>query len=190
MNISYNWLKELAPTLEGTPHEIAERLASLGAPADEIVNVGEVLREVVIGRVRAVQRHPNADRLSLCEVDAGNGQIVQVVCGAPNVTANTFYPFAPVGTTLPGGVQIKKAKIRGTESQGMLCSARELGLGRDHEGILTLHGDFIPGTSFIESVGLDDTRFLLDIGPNRGDLLSHYGIARELAGEQNLVHEP
>jgi phenylalanyl-tRNA synthetase beta chain len=189
MNISYNWLKELAPTLTGTPQEIAERLASLGAPADEVVSVGDALRDVVIARVRAVQRHPNADRLSLCEVEAGNGQVLQVVCGAPNVKADTFYPFAPVGSSLPGGLQIKKAKIRGTESQGMLCSARELGLGRDHEGILALHGDFTPGTSFIESVGLDDTRFLLDIGPNRGDLLSHYGIARELAGESNLVRE-
>ena len=188
MNVSYNWLKELAPTLELSPQQVAERLASLGAPADEIAEVASQLRDVVVARVIDVQKHPNADKLSLCQVDAG-GETLQVVCGAPNVASNTFYPFAPVGSTLPGGIQIKKAKIRGAESQGMLCSARELGLGRDHEGILTLRGEFVPGRSFVESVGLDDTRFLLDIGPNRGDLLSHYGVARELVGEAELVKE-
>ena len=186
MNVSYRWLRTLVPSLELSAAQTAERLASLGAPADEITRIGDALRDVVIARVRSVQRHPNADRLSLCEVDAGNG-VLQVVCGAPNVAADTFYPFAPVGATLPGGVQIKKAKIRGTESQGMICSAAELGLGRDNAGVLELRGDFTPGTSFIESVDLDDVRFLLDIGPNRGDLLSHYGIARELAGEAAIV---
>lgn len=179
MNISYRWLKELAPSIDETPEQIAERLADLGAPVDEIVHVGDKLRDVIIARTRAVQRHPNADRLSLCEVDAG-GEILQVVCGAPNVAPGKFYPFAPVGATLPGDFQIKKAKIRGTESHGMLCSARELALGRDHEGILELHGDFTPGTSFIQAVGLDDARIVVDVTPNRGDLLSHIGIAREL----------
>ena len=185
MNISYRWLKQLAPSLEGTPEEVAARLASLGAPADEITSIGAALKDVVIARVKSVQRHPNADRLSLCEVDAG-GEVLQVVCGAPNVAADTLYPFAPVGANLPGGIQIKKAKIRGTESQGMICSAAELGLGRDNAGVLELRGDYTPGTSFIESVDLDDVRFLLDIGPNRGDLLSHWGIARELVGESKL----
>lgn len=180
MNISYRWLKDIAPTITESPEQIAERLAMLGAPVDELVRVGEPLRDVVIARTRAVQRHPNADRLSLCEVDAG-GEILQVVCGAPNVQADRFYPFAPVGATLPGDVTIRKAKIRGSESQGMLCSARELGLGRDHEGILELHGEFTPGQSFIEAVGLDDARIVVDVTPNRGDLLSHWGIAREVA---------
>ena len=187
MNVSYRWLKEIAPTITDTPEQVAERLASLGAPVDELVALGEPLRDVVIARTRAVQRHPNADRLSLCEVDAG-GEILQVVCGAPNVRADAFYPFAPVGATLPGDLTIRKAKIRGSESQGMLCSARELGLGRDHEGILELHGEFTPGESFIKSVGLDDVRIVVDVTPNRGDLLSHWGIAREVAlrGEQDL----
>lgn len=188
MNISYRWLKDIAPTITETPLEIADRLAMLGAPVDEIVNVGERLRDVVIARTRSVQRHPNADRLSLCEVDAG-GEILQVVCGAPNVKAGTYYPFAPVGATLPGDFTIKKAKIRGMESQGMLCSARELELGRDHDGILELHGEFTPGQNFIEAVGLDDARIVVDVTPNRGDLLSHYGIAREVApgGEADLT---
>jgi phenylalanyl-tRNA synthetase beta chain len=187
MNISYRWLKEIAPTITESPQQVADRLAMLGAPVDEIVEVGEPLRDVVIGRTRSVQRHPNADRLSLCEVDAG-GDVLQVVCGAPNVRADAFYPFAPVGATLPGGVVIRKAKIRGTESQGMLCSARELNLGRDHEGILELSGEFTPGQSFIEAVGLDDVRLVVDVTPNRGDLLSHWGIAREVApgGQRDL----
>ncbi|HEY0303937.1 MAG TPA: hypothetical protein VGC44_03145, partial [Longimicrobiales bacterium] len=188
MNISYRWLRALAPDLELSASQVAEKLASLGAPADEITRIGDALRDVVIARVKSVQRHPNADRLSLCEVDAGNG-ILQVVCGAPNVAADTFYPFAPVGANLPGGIQIKKAKIRGSESQGMICSASELGLGRDNAGVLELRGEYTPGSSFLESVDLDDVRFLLDIGPNRGDLLSHWGIARELVGEDRLVHE-
>ena len=188
MNISYRWLKELAPSITETAQEIADRLAMLGAPVDEIVNVGEKLRDVVIARTRSVQRHPNADRLSLCEVDAG-GEILQVVCGAPNVKADTYYPFAPVGSTLPGDLTIKKAKIRGTESQGMLCSARELQLGRDHDGILELHGEFTPGQNFIEALGLDDARIVVDVTPNRGDLLSHWGIAREVTphGEADLT---
>ena len=185
MNVSYRWLRALAPDLELSAPQVAEKLASLGAPPDEITRIGDQLRDVVIARVKSVQRHPNADRLSLCEVDAGNGTL-QVVCGAPNVAADTLYPFAPVGANLPGGIQIKKAKIRGTESQGMICSAAELGLGRDNAGVLELRGDYTPGSSFIESVDLDDVRMLLDIGPNRGDLLSHWGIARELVGEDRL----
>lgn len=187
MNISYRWLKDIAPTITDTPEQLADRLAMLGAPVDEVTHIGEPLRDVVIARTRAVQRHPNADRLSLCEVDAG-GEILQVVCGAPNVRADAFYPFAPVGATLPGDVTIRKAKIRGSESQGMLCSARELNLGRDHDGILELHGDFTPGQSFIEAVGLDDARIVVDVTPNRGDLLSHWGIAREVApgGQHDL----
>jgi phenylalanyl-tRNA synthetase beta chain len=185
VNVSYNWLKALAPSLQGSAEDVAARLASLGAPADEITPIGGALRDVLVARVKSVQKHPNADRLSLCEVDAG-GELLQVVCGAPNVAADTFYPFAPVGAALPGGVQIKRAKIRGTESQGMICSAAELGLGRDNAGVLELRGDFRPGTSFINAVDLDDVRFLLDIGPNRPDLLSHWGIARELVGEDEL----
>lgn len=180
MNISYNWLKEIAPGITDTPQRLADRLAMLGAPVDEIVPVGEPLRDVVIARTVSVQQHPNADRLRLCEVDAG-GEILQVVCGAPNVKAGAFYPFAPVGSTLPGGITLKKAKIRGSESQGMLCSARELNLGRDHDGILELHGEFTPGQSFIDAVGLNDWRIVVDVTPNRGDLLSHWGIAREVA---------
>lgn len=189
MNISHRWLQALVPGLRGSPKEIADRLAMYGAPVDEIVEVGAEIAGVVIARVISARRHPNADRLNVCQVDAGTGTILNVVCGAPNVRADTFYPFAPVGTTLPGGITLKKAKIRGEESQGMLCSARELGLGRDHEGILTLHGDFTPGESFTRALGLDDARIVVDVTANRPDLLSHLGVARELAphGEEDIV---
>jgi phenylalanyl-tRNA synthetase beta chain len=192
MNVSYRWLRALVPDLEDAPEVVAQRLAMYGAAVDELVDVGRALADIRIGRVLASRPHPNADRLSLCTVDAGDAEPVQVVCGAPNVRPGASYPFAPVGATLPGGLAIRRARIRGEESQGMLCSARELGLGRDHEGILELHGTFRPGASFIASVGLDDVRFVLDITPNRPDLLSHWGVARELAprGEVSLVLPP
>jgi phenylalanyl-tRNA synthetase beta chain len=186
MNVSYRWLRELVEGLQLSPQEVADRLAMLGAPVDEVLDLGGPLRDIVIGRVEQAARHPNADRLSLCTVDAGAGYTVQVVCGAPNVKAGAYYPFAPVGATLPGGVTIRRAKIRGEESQGMLCSPRELGLGRDHEGIMELTGDFAPGRSFIEALGLDDARLTVDVTPNRPDLLSHLGIAREIAASTGL----
>ena len=186
MNISYRWLQELVPGLQLSPEQVAERLAMLGAPVDEVVPVGAQLGDIVIGRVIEARRHPNADRLSLCVVDAGASEPLQVVCGAPNVTAGAFYPFAPVGATLPDGMVIRKAKIRGEVSQGMLCSARELNLGREHDGILELHGEFETGRRFIDAVGLDDARLVVDITPNRPDLLSHVGVAREIAADTGL----
>jgi phenylalanyl-tRNA synthetase beta chain len=192
MNISYRWLREIVPDLQDGVQELADRLATLGAPVEEIFHLGEPLADITIARVAEVRRHPNADRLSLCVVEAGGGEPVQVVCGAPNVQAGAFYPFAPVGATLPGGMKIRKAKIRGETSQGMLCSASELGLGRDSAGILQLPGEFTPGESFITGVGLDDARLELEVTANRPDLLSHYGVAREVApaGERGLRLPP
>ncbi|HEX8430358.1 MAG TPA: phenylalanine--tRNA ligase subunit beta, partial [Longimicrobium sp.] len=180
MNVSYRWLKSLAPGIEGSAREISERLALLGAPVDEVLDLGAGLGDVVIARVEEVRQHPNADRLRVARVNAGGAEL-QVVCGAPNVEAGGLYPFAPVGATLPGGMTIGKAKLRGETSEGMLCSARELGLGRDHSGLMTLNGDFQPGTSFVDALGLDDFRLLIDVTPNRAELLSHIGVARELA---------
>jgi phenylalanyl-tRNA synthetase beta chain len=192
MNISYRWLREIVPDLQDGVQELADRLATLGAPVEEILHLGEPLADITIARVAEVRRHPNADRLSLCVVEAGGGEPVQVVCGAPNVQAGAFYPFAPVGATLPGGMKIRKAKIRGETSQGMLCSASELGLGRDSAGILELPGEFAPGESFTAGVGLDDARLELEVTANRPDLLSHYGVAREIApaGERGLWLPP
>jgi len=183
VDVSYRWLKALAPGIVGTPREVADRLAMLGAPVDEIVDLGGEIGDVVIARVTDLRQHPNADRLRIATVDAGNGEALQVVCGAPNVEAGGLYPFAPIGATLPGGMEIRKAKLRGEESQGMLCSARELGLGRDHSGLMTLGADHRPGERFREALGLDDWRLVIDVTPNRGELLSHVGVARELAPE-------
>ena len=188
MNLSYRWLRELAPDITESPKELAARLARYGAPVDEVTPIGEVLRDVVIARTIEVQRHPNSDHLSLCKVDAG-GELLSVVCGAPNVKADHFYPFAPVGATLPGGLKLTQRKIRGELSQGMLCSPSEIGLGRDHSGILELQGTYTPGQNFVEALGLDDYRILIDVTPNRPDLLSHWGVARELSrdGETSLT---
>ncbi len=182
MNVSYRWLRAVAPGLDLDAGEIATRLALRGAPVEGITDLAAGLAGVVIGRVEGVRPHPNADRLSVCEVDGGNGT-VQVVCGAPNVRAGACHPFAPVGAVLPGGVRIKRVRIRGEESHGMLCSARELGLGTDHRGILALTGRFEAGAAFAPAVGLDDHRLDVEVSPNRGDLLSHVGVARELVGE-------
>ncbi|MEX2583740.1 MAG: phenylalanine--tRNA ligase subunit beta [Gemmatimonadota bacterium] len=191
MNISYRWLRAIAPTIEDTPERLADRLGMLGAPVDEIIDLGAGLGDIVVARVEEVRPHPNADRLRLCTVRAG-AEPLQVVCGAPNVEGGRFYPFAPIGATLPGGMQIKKAKLRGELSQGMLCSPRELGLGRDHDGLMMLTGDWEPGTGFVSALGLDDTRLVLDITPNRPDLLSHIGVARELGpgGVADIVLAP
>ena len=180
MNISFAWLKSIAPGLTESPEDLAERLALLGAPVEEITPVSAGLEDVIIGEVKTVRGHPNADRLLLCEVYNGE-EVVQVVCGAPVVEEGGFYPFAPVGVTLPGGLELKRAKIRGEYSNGMLCSEKELGLGRDQSGIMLLSREVSAGQSLIEALGLDDVRMDVEVTPNRGDWLSHVGIAREVA---------
>ncbi|MEJ2541074.1 MAG: phenylalanine--tRNA ligase subunit beta [Gemmatimonadota bacterium] len=191
MNASYRWLEALVPALKPDPGELAERMALLGFPVEGLRRWREGLADIVVARVLEAGPHPDADRLSLCRVDAGTGETLQVVCGAPNVRAGVSYPFVPVGGTLPGGMKIRKAKIRGTHSFGMLCSPRELELGQDHAGILALEGDYPPGTSFVEALGLDDVMMDVEITANRGDLLSHLGLAREVAhGELQLPAIP
>src|SRR5467141_574707 len=112
--------------------------------------------EALLARVLEVRQHPDADRLSLCQVDAGGGQPLEVVCGAPNVQAGKSYPFAPVGATLPGGLKLERRKIRSVESNGMLCSAKELGLGADHAGILELETTAAPGTHLLDALPIAD----------------------------------
>src|SRR5438874_5562361 len=180
MIVSRRWLEALlGRPLEG--QDVADRLARQVAPVDGVVPIHQDLRDVLIGRVLEVRPHPNADRLSLCQVDAGGGQPLEVVCGAPNVEAGKTYPFAPVGATLPGGLKLERRKIRGVESNGMLCSAKELGLGVDHAGILELQTDAPPGTPFLEAVPIADEQIIIDVSANRPDLLCHRGVARELA---------
>src|SRR5437762_15694 len=180
MRVSRRWLEALLDRpLEG--NYIADRLARQVAPVDGVVPIHQDLREIVIARVLEVKQHPNADRLSLCQVDAGNGTPLEVVCGAPNVQAGKLYPFAPVGATLPGGLKLERRKIRGIESNGMLCSAKELGLGADQAGILELDTKAPPGTPFLEAIPIADEQIVIDVSANRPDLLCHKGVARELA---------
>ena len=179
MIVSRRWLEALlSRPLEG--RDVADRLARQVAPVDGVVPIHQDLRDVLIARVLEVRQHPNADRLSLCQVDAGNG-VLEVVCGAPNVQAGKTYPFAPVGATLPGGLKLERRKIRGVESNGMLCSAKELGLGVDQQGILELETNAAPGTPFLNVVPVADEQIVIDVSANRPDLLCHKGVARELA---------
>ena len=180
MNVSYRWLLDCVPGLQLTPEEVGRHLALRGAPLEGMISPGQGLEDVVVGRVVSAEKHPNADRLTLCEVDGGNG-VVSVVCGAPNVLEGAWYPFAPVGAVLPGDLKLEEVKIRGEISHGMLCSAKELGLGHDQGGIYQIHGEFTPGQSFVDAIGLDDVTMDVEITTNRGDLLSHLGVARELA---------
>ena len=188
MKVSYRWVRDVAPGIGLTPAGAMERLVLRGAPVEEVVDLAEGLGDVVVGRVLEASPHPNADRLTLCRV-AGPGGEAPVVCGAPDVRVGGYYPFAPVGAVLPGGFRIGKRKIRGRYSEGMLCSERELGLGADHAGIMLLEGEYEPGEPFAAAVGLDDVRFDVEVTPNRGDLLSHVGVARELhpGGQGGIV---
>jgi phenylalanyl-tRNA synthetase beta chain len=181
MNVSYRWLRTLAPDLSLAPGPLAEELASLGFPVEAMEALGEGMDGLVVGRVLEVREHPNADRLRLCMVDPGEGDPLQVVCGAPQIQEGGLYPFAPVGSTLPGGMELRKARIRGETSHGMLCSEAELELGDDAGGILLLEGDFEPGQALAQALGLDDVRMDVEVTSNRPDLLSHRGIAREVA---------
>jgi len=178
MLVSANWLSAMLGR-ELDPEDAAERLAMLGAPVEAIEHVRPALDDIVIGVVEKVEKHPNADRLTLCHVDAGK-DVVEVVCGAPNVREGAKYPYAAAGTVLPGGLELEARKIRGIVSNGMLCSARELELGTEHEGIMEVRTDAAPGTPLLEAMQLADTRMDLEVTPNRGDLLGHKGVAREL----------
>src|SRR5574337_243487 len=185
MNLSRRWLEEfLRHPLDA--RDLAERLAMLGAPVDAIEPVHQALRSIRVGLVEEVAPHPDADRLRVCRVNDGSPTRLSVVCGAPNVAAGGRYPFAPVGAVLPGGLRIEKRKLRGQVSEGMLCSARELGLGDDQSGLLTLEGDAAPGTPLLDVLPVDDDRLVVDVTPNRPDLLGHKGVARELAASYGV----
>ena len=179
MNASYEWLRAFIDT-GASPTQLRDLLTAHTATVEELLPLRQDLAAIVVGRVVEAGRHPDSDHLWATKVDAG-GEILEVICGAPNVTQGALYPFAPVGTTMPNGMKIERRKIRGLVSNGMLCSARELGLGDDHQGILELKTDATPGTPFLSVMPAGDTRLVIDVGANRPDLLSHLGIARELA---------
>ena len=186
MNASYEWLRAFVPFRQ-SPHELRDLITSRCATVDDVVALRAELAPIVVARVVQAARHPNSDHLWVTKVDAGTGELIDVVCGAPNVEAGRLYPFAPVGTKMPGGgPTIERRKIRGETSSGMLCSARELGLGQEHDGILQLDLDVAPGTRFLDAVPAGDARIVIDVLPNRADLLSHVGVAREIAAATAL----
>jgi phenylalanyl-tRNA synthetase beta chain len=180
MRLSFAWLREFTP-YEGSVDALADRLTMLGLEVEEIVRPFAGIQDIVVGRVLTCEKHPQADTLSLCSVDVGQGQPLSIVCGAPNVAAGQLVPVALIGTTLPNGLTLKKSKIRGALSEGMICAEDELGLGEDHSGILVLDPALSVGARFVDSLGLDDTVLDVSITPNRMDCLSVLGLAREVA---------
>ena len=180
MNVSIKWLKEYVD-FDLSPEALAERLLMLGMEIESIKRLGEGLDRVVIGRINAVERHPQADKLVLCNVDVGADIDAQIVCGAPNAREGLVAPVALVGAQLPNGLTIKRAKIRGEESQGMLCSEQELAISDEASGLMELPDDTQIGAPVVEALGLDDVVLELEITPNRPDCLSMIGVAREIS---------
>jgi phenylalanyl-tRNA synthetase beta chain len=182
--INIDWLKDWID-VAGSAEALADDLTHAGLEVEAIASLAPDFSGVVVACIREVRRHPQAERLSLCSVDDGRG-LKDVVCGAPNAAPGMLAPYARVGARLPGGRTIAAAEIRGTKSQGMLCSARELGLGEHGDGLLALDDDAPLGVSLEKYLELDDAVLDVKITPNRGDCLSVLGIARELAAIRNL----
>lgn len=180
MKVSLNWLKELVE-IDLNVDDLAHRLTMLGLEIESVERPGADISQVFIGRILDIQPHPDADKLVVCKTDVGQPEPLQIVCGAKNMAVGDRVPTAIVGATLPGGFAIGKRKMRGVESQGMMCSARELGLGKDHDGLLILPKDMPVGADAIPLLGLDDAVFEIEVTPNRGDWAGMIGVARELA---------
>jgi len=179
MKFSVNWLREFVD-LPKNPEEIADLLTRAGVETKGIETRGAKIGSVIVSQITASSRHPNADRLTVCEVDDASGTKRQIVCGATNYKVGDRVPLALPGARLPNGTEIRKSKLRGVESEGMLCSAIELGLGTDASGLLILSPEAKVGAA-ISDLFPSDTILDVEITPNRGDLLSHYGLAREIA---------
>ncbi len=180
MRVSHEWLRAFVPH-SLSPSEVERLFSAHVATVDAVEALRADLAPIVVARVLAAEPHPDSDHLWVTKVDDGTGVPLDVVCGAPNVTVGALYPFARSGTTMPDGMKLERRKIRGAVSNGMLCSARELGLGEDHKGILALSVDVAPGTPFLSAMPVGDVRYEIDVLPNRPDLLSHIGLARELS---------
>jgi phenylalanyl-tRNA synthetase beta chain len=170
-----------------SPKEYADALTMSGSKVEGFEELGREIGGVVVGRIVSVEKHPDADRLLVSRVDTGNG-IIQVVTGATNIKVNDLVPVALDGSTLPGGIKIKKGKLRGVESNGMMCSISELGLTKEEypnaaeDGIFILEGDFAPGTDIREALGLNDTVVEFEITSNRPDCLQYYRACQGICG--------
>jgi phenylalanyl-tRNA synthetase beta chain len=179
MRVSRTWLEEFVATGWDAP-TLASRMTMAGFEVEAVEPVAGPTRGVVVGKVISLARHPNAERLTVCQVDSGRGA-VQVVCGADNVRPGLTAPLALEGAELPGPIKIKRTILRGVESQGMLCSARELGMGSEGGGLLELPDGLTVGADLRQALDLDDHVLEVNLTPNRGDALSHLGLAREIA---------
>jgi phenylalanyl-tRNA synthetase beta chain len=179
MRVPLGWLSEWIDLPESRDL-LVDRLTAAGLEVEQILRTGPDLSALRIGLVRECGKHPDADRLSVCHVDAGDEEPLTIVCGAPNVTAGQKVAVAPVGTVLPGGLKIKKSRIRGVASHGMICSAQELGLGEDADGILVLDPSAAPGAPLESVLPAGETVLDVEITPNRGDWVSLLGMAREV----------
>ncbi len=191
MRISFAWLADwVDPGMDAAT--LASRLTMSGIEVESIDPAAGDFQGVVVGEVLSVERHPDADKLTVCQVAGGGSTLQQVVCGAPNVRAGMKAPLALEGAQLGSGDVIRKVRLRGVESNGMLCSARELGLSEEHEGILELPDELVTGSPLREALQLEDTVLTLNVTPNRGDVLSVQGVAREVAAitARKLVPPP
>ena len=185
MNISTRWIREWANP-DVSDSELSEKLTMAGLEVDRIAPVAPAFEGLVVGHVVNCEKHPNADKLSLCEIDIGEASNLQIICGAPNVRKDLKVVVATVGSVLPSSLKIKRAKLRGVESNGMLCSESEIGLSESHEGIIELDESSILGENIRSVLDLDDQIIELDITPNRGDCFSVLGVAREVCVNYNL----
>ncbi|MCL6493383.1 MAG: phenylalanine--tRNA ligase subunit beta [Ignavibacterium sp.] len=191
MKISLNWLKQYIDLNDLTTKDIVDKLTMSGLEVEDIVDENELYKNFIVAEVKSVSKHPNADKLSVCEVFDGK-ETLQVICGAPNVAPGQKVVFAPIGTLIPNGnFQIKKAKIRGVESNGMICAEDELLLSEDHSGIMVLNSTLQAGKPITEALNLNDVIFEIAVTPNRPDALSHVGVARDLSAIFNRdLHLP
>ena len=187
MKVLLSWLQEFAPFPSDDPVALGDVMSDLGMAVESIERVGEGLDGIVVARVLELKPHPDADRIQLVDVDLGDGQPLQICCGAFNMAVGDLVPLATLGTVMPGGMEIARRKMRGEWSNGMLCSGRELGLGDDHSGIFILDPSLGLGTPIVDALGITpDVLFDLEINPNRPDAMSVAGVARDLAARLGL----
>ena len=184
MKVLLSWLREFAP-VDGDPVEIGVQLSDLGLAVEEMTAIGGDLDGIVVARVLDLRPHPDADRIQLVDVDLGDGEALQICCGAFNMSVGDLVPLATLGTTMPNGMEIARRKMRGEWSNGMLCSSQEIGLGDDHDGIMLLESRLDLGTPLVEALEIrPDVLYDLEVNPNRPDAMSVAGVARDLAARQ------
>ncbi|HCZ0067629.1 TPA: phenylalanine--tRNA ligase subunit beta [Staphylococcus aureus] len=190
MLISNEWLKEYV-TIDDSVSNLAERITRTGIEVDDLIDYTKDIKNLVVGFVKSKEKHPDADKLNVCQVDIGEDEPVQIVCGAPNVDAGQYVIVAKVGGRLPGGIKIKRAKLRGERSEGMICSLQEIGISSNYipksfeSGIFVFSESQVPGTDALQALYLDDQVMEFDLTPNRADALSIIGTAYEVAALYN-----